>query len=32
MIDWNSETWGGGVTLAENGSWVVDRHGEETDE
>lgn len=21
MIDWESPTWGGGVTLAENGSW-----------
>jgi hypothetical protein len=26
MIDWDSETWGGGVTLADNGSWVGDKH------
>ena len=31
MIDWESETWGGGVTLAENGSWVGDRHDDDTD-
>lgn len=28
MIDWNSETWGGGVTYAANGSWVEDKHDE----
>ncbi len=28
MIDWNSESWGGGVTFAENGSWVTDKHDE----
>jgi len=27
MIDWDSEEWGGGVTYAANGSWVVDKHG-----
>ena len=29
MIDWNSETWGNGVTYADNGSWVSDKHGED---
>ena len=26
MIEWDSPTWGGGVTYAANGSWVADRH------
>jgi hypothetical protein len=26
MIDWNSPTWGGGVTHSADGSWVPDRH------
>lgn len=26
MIDWNSDSWGGGVTLASDGSWVSDKH------
>lgn len=29
MIDWDSETWGGGVTFAANGSWVTDEADEE---
>lgn len=29
MIDWDSEDWGGGVTYASNGSWVVDAHGQD---
>ena len=28
MIDWGSPNWGGGVTLAADGSWVEDRHSE----
>lgn len=31
MIDWDSETWGGGVHYAANGSWVTDKHGVEDD-
>ena len=27
-IEWDSPTWGGGVTYAANGSWVADRHDE----
>lgn len=30
MIDWNSDSWGGTVHLASNGSWVADKHGDET--
>jgi hypothetical protein len=26
MIDWDSDDWGGRVTYASDGSWVVDRH------
>ena len=26
MIDWESPTWGGGVTYAADGSWVPDTH------
>ena len=25
MIDWDSETWGGGVTYAADGSWLGDK-------
>lgn len=32
MIDWDAEDWGGNVHLASNGSWVVDRHGDESDD
>jgi hypothetical protein len=28
MIDWDSTDWGGGVTLAANGSWVADKHSQ----
>jgi len=27
MIDWDSETWGGGVTYAADGSWLGDKQG-----
>ena len=26
MIDWDSESWGGGVTYAADGSWLGDAH------
>jgi hypothetical protein len=29
MIDWDSETWGNGVTFAADGSWVTDKHGDD---
>ena len=29
MIDWDSENWGNRVTYAANGSWVVDKHGDD---
>lgn len=29
MIDWDSDSWGNGVHLAANGSWVTDKHGED---
>ena len=29
MIDWDSDTWGNGVTFADNGSWVTDKHGDD---
>lgn len=32
MIEWGSENWGGNVHLAANGSWVVDRHGDEPEQ
>jgi hypothetical protein len=33
MIDWDSDTWGNGVTYAANGSWVTDKHGsDDTDQ
>jgi hypothetical protein len=28
MIDWDSETWGGGVTYAADGSWLGDKQTE----
>ncbi len=31
MIDWDSDTWGDGVTYAANGSWVRDKHGDDTE-
>ena len=31
MIDWDSDTWGGGVHYAANGSWVADKHGDDAD-
>ena len=32
MIDWDSASWGKGVTYAANGSWVTDKHGDEDDD
>jgi hypothetical protein len=32
MIDWDSEDWGGKVHYASNGSWVTDKHGDDSDE
>jgi hypothetical protein len=31
MIEWGSDSWGGNVHYAENGSWVTDRHGDDSD-
>jgi hypothetical protein len=31
MIDWESDTWGGTVHLAANGSWVTDKHTYDAD-
>lgn len=31
MIDWDSDTWGGTVHLASNGSWVDDTHRRDAD-
>ena len=31
MINWESETWGGTVHLASNGSWVDDKHRRDSD-
>ena len=31
MIDWNSPSWGGGVTMASDGSWVPDKHDKHDD-
>jgi len=31
MIDWDSDTWGGGVHYAADGSWVPDRLGDDID-
>lgn len=30
MIEWGSATWGGNVHYASNGSWVPDKHGNDT--
>jgi hypothetical protein len=30
MIDWDSDTWGGTVHLASDGSWVADTHIRDT--
>ena len=30
MIDWNAEEWGNKVHLSDNGSWVPDRHDDES--
>jgi hypothetical protein len=32
VIEWGSEDWGGNVHYAANGSWVVDRHGDDSDD
>lgn len=29
MVEWGSENWGGNVHYASNGSWVVDKHGDD---
>ena len=29
MIDWDADDWGNGVTYAADGSWVLDRHGDD---
>jgi hypothetical protein len=31
MVDWESDTWGGTVHLADNGSWVADKHTRDRD-
>jgi hypothetical protein len=28
MIDWDSESWGGGVTYAADGSWLGDKQAQ----
>jgi hypothetical protein len=30
MIDWNSEDWGNRVHECSHGSWVSDKHGDDT--
>lgn len=30
MIDWDSDTWGGGVTYAADGSWLGDKQAAHT--
>lgn len=30
MIDWDSDTWGGGVTYAADGSWLGDKQAVHT--
>jgi len=32
MIDWHSGNWGGGVTYAARGSWVSDKHTDNSTE
>ena len=29
MIDWDSDDWGNRVTMAADGSWVTDKHGDD---
>lgn len=29
MIDWESDSWGGNIHFASNGSWVADRHDDD---
>ena len=31
MVDWDSQSWGGTVHLAANGSWVDDKHTRDAD-
>lgn len=31
MIDWESDSWGGTVHLAANGSWVRDKRGHDAE-
>ena len=31
MINWDSEDWGNKVHYASNGSWVSDKHGDDSD-
>ena len=31
MIDWESDNWGNRVHQCSNGSWVTDKHGDESD-
>ena len=31
MIEWESDSWGSNVHYAENGSWVSDKHGHDSD-
>jgi len=31
MIDWNSDNWGNKVHYCSNGSWVADKHGDESE-
>ena len=31
MIDWDSESWGGGVTYAADGSWLGDKQREQNE-
>ena len=30
MIEWGSANWGNNVHYADNGSWVTDRHGDDS--
>lgn len=30
MIEWGSESWRGNVQYAPNGSWVTDKHGDDS--
>jgi hypothetical protein len=32
MIDWDSDDWGNRVTFAADGSWVTDKHGNDTEQ